>query len=84
LIGLFLRFLLFSEICMTLHVPLRRNAPDVPALEAALKEIDSLCLSAVDTLDTRTKWPKLNRALAGNLIDALESAPGHVRHHSAA
>lgn len=82
---LFLRLLLSNEIWMRLHVPLHRKAPDVPALEAAFKEIDSLCLSAVNTsLDERSKWPKLNRNLADNLIHALESQMGHVAHHSAA
>jgi hypothetical protein len=84
LISFFLRSLLSNDISMRLQSPLRK-APDAPALELALKEIDRLCSSAVDTaLDERSEWLKLNRNLASNMIRALESQLGRVAHHYAA
>ena len=85
MISLFLRSLLVNEILMRLEASLHREAPDAQALEAAIEEIDSLCLSALGTsLDERSKWPKLNRDLARNLIHALETQIGRVDQHSAA
>jgi hypothetical protein len=85
LITPFLRSLLVNEILMRLEVLLQREAPDARALEAALEEIDNLCLSAIGTsLDEQSKWPKLNRDLARHLIHALESQIGRVNHHSVA